>query len=283
MKDYYEQDWKAIFQHNKLDEFDSLWQLDIAWYEQPNSRRGGWSGVCYMDLMLPDGGSIGVFIKRQENHARKSLFHPINGVATYEQEFRNIQLYRAHHIPTLTPLYFAKRSHGRSLRAILITRALKDYIALDDLCDYWNQHGWPGRCQRQRILSAIAGVVATMHKHRYQHNSLYPKHIFVRRDISLNSVENNVSTEQAFDMVRIIDLESNRRRLLMRKARLRDLDSLNRYSPQWSRTDRLRFLLAYTEQAHTESYSRWLWHQLAQRENKKRTIDKAVIPVSINS
>ena len=31
----------------------------------------------------------------------------------------------------------------------------------------------------------------------------------------------------------------------MRQAMLRDLDSLNRYSPEWSRTDRLRFLKAY--------------------------------------
>ena len=271
MKDYFAQDWEAVFEFNRLDDFGALWNLKLQWYEPPNARRGGWSAVARLDLDLPQGGTASVFLKRQENHVRKTLRHPWRGVATYEQEFKNILQYHADAIPSLTPIYFAKRDHESGLRAILVTLALDDYLDMKQLSDQWQQHGRPRQQQRTPILLAVAQMLAHMHAQHIQHNSCYPKHLFIHRqlmDCSRSDPAMNAAP------VRIIDLESSRKRIIMRRARLRDLDSLNRYSPQWSRSDRLRFLLAYLAQSRLDRYGRKIWRQLASRSLGKRTTNQ---------
>ena len=89
MKECWNDQWQEIFSANKLDSFDAIWNLDTEWFEEPNQRRGGWSGVIKVDLDTPEGKSC-VFIKRQENHISKTLLHPIRGILTFEREFENI-------------------------------------------------------------------------------------------------------------------------------------------------------------------------------------------------
>ncbi len=213
--------------------------MEIGWHERPNRRRNGWSGVSYLELALPAGGSVSVFIKRQENHTRRTFLHPLTGVTTYEQELRNIRLYEACGVPSLEAVYFAKCKVDGNLCAIIITKALSSYLSLEDLVRRWKQKGWPVLKHRITIINELAKFLENIHKHRLQHSSMYPKHLFVHGAL--------VSAAWGDDEIdiRIIDLESTRRRLFMRQAMLRDLDSLNRYSPEWSRTDRLRFLKAY--------------------------------------
>jgi hypothetical protein len=50
---------------------------------------------------------------------------------------------------------------------------------------------------------------------------------------------------------------------------LRDLDTLNRHSPAWSRTDRLRFLLAYLKRHAVDSKVRKVWQRLQVLSRKK--------------
>ena len=45
MKEYQANDWEQLAHSNGLDSFDAIWTLDIGWFEEPNQRRGGWSGV----------------------------------------------------------------------------------------------------------------------------------------------------------------------------------------------------------------------------------------------
>ena len=54
---------------------------------------------------------------------------------------------------------------------------------------------------------------------------------------------------------------------------LRDLDSLNRHSYEWSRTDKLRFLMQYLDASTVNNELRTLWKALvtlAERKNNKR-------------
>ena len=55
MPDYVANDWEAVARANGLDSFESVWALDIGWFEEPNERRGGWSGVSRPEVELPDG------------------------------------------------------------------------------------------------------------------------------------------------------------------------------------------------------------------------------------
>ena len=46
MKDYVDERWRPIMTYNGLPDFDALWRLDAQWFEEPNRRRGGWSGTA---------------------------------------------------------------------------------------------------------------------------------------------------------------------------------------------------------------------------------------------
>ena len=89
MTHYLSPDWQAILAFNQLDNFDAFWQLEADWFEEPNHRRGGWSGVSRILLALPEGGEAAVFLKRQENHLRKTIAHPLKGIPTFRAEIDN--------------------------------------------------------------------------------------------------------------------------------------------------------------------------------------------------
>jgi len=258
MKDHFPDHWQVILRHNKLDSFESLWDLQVEWFEPPNQRRGGWSGVSRCDLELPEGGKVGIFLKRQENHITRTFLHPF-GMPTFVREIQNILLFKKASIPALEPVYFAVRKVEGDLRAILCSEALDGYEPLKNLVERWVAEGWPDRKNRQRLMEAVASVMSRMHDHKIQHNCFYPKHIFVR------------FTETAID-IRIIDLEKAKVKILRRYATFRDLYTLNRQSRAWSRTDRLRFFLIYLGRKHLDRDAKGLWRKIA-----RRTITKGKI------
>lgn len=250
-RDFIAQGWGQIFAANGLGDFDSWWNLQADWFEPPNERRGGWSGVCRVRLDLPDGGNTHVFLKRQENHVRKTWRHPLRGEATFVGEMENLQQVERLRAGTLEALYFGHRKTGSNQRAILVTLELSGFRPLKEITEDWWKDGWQRwRTRRMELLKVVAVRLRRMHRGRRVHNSLYPKHIFVNPD----------------DMdVRFIDLEKMRSSLTWKQAAKRDLDSLNRRSPYWSRSDRLRFLLAYLGQQKVNEEVRSLWRYLGSR------------------
>jgi hypothetical protein len=252
MRDYVSDEWRGILRYNHLDDFTALWDREFEWFEPPNRRRGGWSGVCRYEMPLPRGGTRGVFIKRQENHITRTPLHPL-GMPTFLREMRNILRFKQHNIPALEPVYFAHRRVDGNLRAILVTEALDGYVPLETMVQQWQQSGWPKRQQRLRIMDAVADVMRAMNQHHLQHNCFYPKHIFLRFDDN-----GDVS-------VRIIDLEKVKWRLFAYAARFRDLYTLNRHSQAWSRTDRLRFFLRYLQLEHLTPAAKLFWQRIARR------------------
>ncbi len=232
MKDYIAPKWLATLQRNRVAGFAELWDLEADWFEDPNQRRGGWSGVSRCQFRLAAGGSAGFFLKRQENHVHRTLLHPWRGVPTLVREMRNLARYQAAGVPTLVPVYFAQRRIEGRMRALLLTEELLAYRSLSDWMRDWRRAGWPPREERTMILSALAELLRRMHRHHLQHNCCYPKHLFLRRD-------------DAAWQACIIDLEKTKRTLRRNSARIRDLSTLHRHAPYWSRSDRLRFFLAY--------------------------------------
>ncbi|WP_218104339.1 lipopolysaccharide kinase InaA family protein, partial [Methylophaga muralis] len=143
--------------------------LYTNWFEEPNIRRGGWSGVIRQPIQL-ETDAVDVFIKRQENHVSKTLFHPIKGQATFCKEYRNIKRLTKKNIPTLKTIFFGQRG----TKAILVTKALTDYQPLHIASLNLD------RQQKHSLLTEVAKNLRLMHQHHYQHNCLYAKHIFVK-------------------------------------------------------------------------------------------------------
>jgi hypothetical protein len=256
MQDFSSSDWPAMAAASGLGSFESIWALDIGWFEPPNVRRGGWSGVSRLELVSPDGHHETVFIKRQENHETFSWRHPYKGISTFRREFRNLMMLQSVGVATLDILYFAERNVTGDRRAILVTRELTGYASLDSCLAYWRQQGFPERAIWRETLARIAAVARGMHRHHIQHNCFHPKHVFI-------------GERQGQVDVRLIDLEKAKRRWSKEQAMLRDLDSLNRRLKGIRTTDRLRFLLAYHEVDRVNDRVRKTWNRLLALMRKK--------------
>jgi len=246
--------WKTLFEQNDLESFDALWDLQADWFEEPNHRRGGWSGVSRIELQQTDGSKIGIFLKRQQNHTRRTFTHPIKGENTFTAEVRNIKHLIAHDVPTLELICHGRQTKADKRNALLATVELVNYQPLSTLIqpEHLATLTIP---QRRAIAQAVGEMTRKFHLSQRVHNCLYPKHIFVH-------------LEGEDVAVRVIDVEKARYRHSALRRTLRDLDSLNRHAPNISKTDRLHCLLAYLEQQRMDKNSKQLWYKLTKLMKK---------------
>ncbi len=261
MQDYVHPNWQSALKEQGLNCFDALWTLDADWFEPPNIRRGGWSGVSRIEINIPGQGSVGLFLKRQENHRSRTWRHPISGITTLEKEHHNIAQLTQHNIPTVTAVYFAQKIAGKDHQAILITEELTGYVSLSSpalLKQIKN------RTCRYDLLSAIADIMRSMHAHNFQHNCFFPKHIFVKK-------------ENGRWQVKIIDLEKMKRRFSRQKAMLRDLNTLHRHAEsEWSTRHRLFLLRCYMAEPKLSKRSKRIVNKIAEKvKTKNRRKKKA--------
>lgn len=223
-----------LLRANNLETFEKLWQAELDWFEPPNYRRSGWSGAARYELQQKNGETIGVFIKRQENHRRRTLQHP-KGCPTFRIEWQNLKKLTTYQIQVPRPLYYGERYQNGRPQAILITYELKGFSALDE----WlkgDQSKKGSHHLRIKTIPYIADIVRRFHDHRFRHNSLYPKHIMlkVRQNGDLAAID-----------VSLIDLEKSRRVFSPMGARIRDLDTLMRRCPEWTSYEKDLFLNHY--------------------------------------
>jgi len=264
MNDYLAAEWQPIFAYNGLRSFDDFWKLEVKWFEEPNQRRGGWSGVARCELKRPEGGTARVFLKRQENHTTRTLTHPWHGILTFEREFRAIMLYRERGIPSLHPLYFACRTQDGKRRAILLTEELPGFRSLADFGQEWRQLP---RDQRLAISSAVAKLLRKIHDRGLTHNCFYPKHIF----LCIRGVEVEA---------RVIDLEKTKSRLFNRTGILRDFRRLVGLEMPWSRSEHVHFFREYLGVRRMTPAAKKEWHRirLHHLEKRRRSENSAASP-----
>lgn len=248
---------RQLLAANHLDSFDKAWALEAAWFEEPNARRGGWSGVCRIGLPLPAGGELGIFLKRQENHQRRDWRHPLRGEPTFAREFRMLRYLEAHDVPAPRPVLYGSKMVDGNARGMLMTEELVGYRPLDVVTAELFAGGPPRLAAQRALLRAAAAVVRRLHAAGVQHSSLYPKHIFIRQ------------RDDGDPDAALIDLEKSRATLLSQRRTLHDLDALNRHASQWSRSARLYFLLQYCGEARLTERVRKLWHALGKRAQSK--------------
>ena len=233
-EEFYSPADRELLKANNLETFTKLWQAELDWFEPPNYRRSGWSGAARYELQQKNGETIGVFIKRQENHRRRTLKYP-KGCPTFRIEWQNLKKLIKYQIQVPRPLYYGERYQDGEPQAILITYELKGFSALDewlrgDQSQGGNQH------LRTDVLPMVADIVRRFHDHRFLHNCLYPKHIMlrIRQDSDLTTTD-----------ISLIDLEKTRRVFSPMGARIRDLDTLIRRCPEWSTHEKDLFLNHY--------------------------------------
>ena len=202
MKTYIKPTWIKVFKKNKLETFEDFWGLPNQWFESPNRRRNGWSGV--INHKIQEGM---LFIKKQENHNFKNFFHPINGLPTFIREYENIQRFNQFNFRTPELLYF---SHNKK-QAILITKKIE--AGFKPLADYLKKN----KKFSDNQLKAIANELAHLHHHKIQHTYPMPKHLYL-----------NNKNEVLF-----IDLEKAKKKLFTLSAGKRDLYNFLKFTRKY--------------------------------------------------
>lgn len=257
MKEYIGKGWDGVLRLNNLDSFDAVWRLEAGWFEEPNERRGGWSGVSRITLKTEDGGSVGVFLKRQENHNTKAWYKPIRGIPTFFREFKNILRFIKHGISTVEPVYFNARYEDGNCQAILMTKELEGFESLDAPVYARDGELMENKAKREEIMLAVAKAMRKMHEHHFRHNCFYSKHVFLR------------AVDGQWE-VKFIDLEKLSRNLFAKNAMMRDLYTFpRRISVGWGLKDRMKFFKLYRQEDKLSAESKVIWQKIDTRIKRK--------------
>jgi len=259
LKDYIHKDYVQRLAFNRLNTFDLIWAYKQEWFEEPNSRRGGWSGVGRLELSTKQG-TFKVFLKRQENHQRRTAWHPFAGEPTFGCEFRTMMYLQRRGVPVPVPVFFGKRTVNGHARAILMTEELVGFKSLEDVTSDLFSEGKVDVSVQRQILRGVAAAVKSLHAARIQHRSLYPKHLFVRWPC------------ESIPEVVVIDLEKSRVKWITAIRTVYDLATLNRHAAHWSRTARMYFFLNYLGVPRLTRWQKLLCRLIVKRTVKRKRL-----------
>lgn len=220
----------SILSQHQLNRFDAVWDYEIKWFEEPNHRRGGWSGVGRIALERNGASPLFLFVKKQQNHGRKTLLHPLSGEPTFRREFAWLQFLEARQFHAPKVVFYAEQGSGEHQRAVLMTEALNEYQSLDVLSDDLRAN--LSRKQQMVLIQKVAEEIRRFHDFGLVHRALYPKHIFVKH-------------AEGAPQIALIDLEKTRASRWFMFRAFFDLAALNRHAEGWRVTQRLAFFKHY--------------------------------------
>lgn len=201
------------------DPYDFWRDLPGEWVEPPNQRRGGFSGV--QRVRGPDG--LPVYRKQQIGHAHRDWRHPL-GEPTVLREARALRAFAALGIGVPTLLFCGRRDTPAGEQALLVTEALAGFESLQALQERGALQQF-SPLRRAALFHGLGALLARLHRARWQHGCLYPKHIFLRSTGDAQPPE-----------LALLDLEKSRRRLTRRQAARHDLRQLRRHTG-WTDAD----------------------------------------------
>lgn len=243
---------REVLRRHQLDSFDALWALRLG-DAPPTPRGSGWSSVHRLELDDINGRRQTFYLKRQADHRQRSLSHP-GGELTFAREFRSIQNYAHAGIPALEVAFFHQANQQGEDRAILMTRALDAYEPLTAWLERWDQLAVN---ERDDLIRAAAALIRALHSAGKVHNNLYPRHIFLKLDGDGAGA-------------RLIDLERTRSAWLGERDRVRELTTLLLRCAVTSRTQRMRFVLAYLGRSALDAEGRDLVRRIDARYRKRK-------------
>jgi len=239
-----------------LHTFEQVWKHPIEWFEAPNESRGGWSGVGRLQLALPDGAWLSLFVKKQQNHGRRTLLHPLAGEPTFRREYKRLQYLQRKGIAAPQVVFYAEQLVDGKACAILVTEELAGYQSLESLAEPLFAEKAFTRRQKQQLFKVIASSIRHFHELGLAHRALYPKHIFVK------DAGNHAQ-------IALIDLEKARFSPFFWYRAYYDLAALNRHAGHWRRTDRLYLLMQYCRTKRLGKLGKWFCRRLIKRSQRK--------------
>ncbi len=255
MLTFVSEQFSALLKQNQLDTFDKVWNYQVNWFEEPNERRGGWSGVGRIELMQDDGKVLGGFLKKQDNHCRTSFLHPIKGVPTFQREFEMMRYLASKRINAPEVMLFSRNPNG-DLKTTLLTKELAGFVPLEELTEQMFANGRAPFAEQQQVIQAVAVFAQRLHAAKVQHRSFYPKHLFV-----------NLTGNQS-PQVAVIDLEKSRINHIAILRSIMDLSVLNRHAKYWSKSRRMYFYLQYLGLKRLTPFAKWLCRRIVKRSNR---------------
>lgn len=233
-------EYLSILTLNQLDTFDRIWHFKMDWFESPNQKRGGWSGVGRIELKKHDGTQLNLFIKKQEDYGRLTFLNPIKGEPTFRREFKQLSFLQNTSSVAPTVVFYGESQHGKNQRAILVTIALDEYESLEVLLKRWLPTA--NKVQKNRLLTAVANGLRNFHKLGLVHRALYPKHIFIK----------NIDSKP---QIALIDLEKTRYSPFFYYRAYFDLSVLyRRITNCYSKTEYLKFFKEYFKVNHLSTH-----------------------------
>ncbi len=244
--------YQQIFAQHQLPDFEAIWAREITWFEPPNERRGGWSGVGKLVLQTDNGQSLSIFVKKQQNHGRKSWLHPVFGEPTFRREFQNLVFLQKRDIGAPKVVYYAEKLATK--QAILISENLADFVPLDTINLTQLQ-----LAQQKSLVKKIATEIKRFHDTGMVHRALYPKHIFVK---NAESASDN-TTEIA-----VIDLEKARFSPLAWYRAYFDLAAFLRHAIGWQDESKLLLIKSYLEKSDLSFFDKLLYSLIRRRANR---------------
>lgn len=231
---------EPILESAGLLDIESVSQREFDWFEAPNRRRGGWSGVSKI-LLNPDATEAekkAVFLKIQQNHFYIAPNTYFLKRLTFEREFAAMQAIRPHCDAIPEAVLFAQWEVNGDKGCILITESLDEWNPLGP----WllGKHSEPAPDQEtfHRVLEAIAATARQIHEAGWIHMCFSAKHLFVKE-----KADGQFAT-------RVVDLEKTRKRIGLGRRTVKDCSHFMRHTPNLSDEDKTYFLKAYFQTDH---------------------------------
>jgi len=223
-------------------DIESVSQREFDWFEAPNRRRGGWSGVSRIVLNpdAPKAEQRAVFLKIQQNHFYIAPNTCFLKRLTFEREFAAMQAIRPNCDAIPEVVMFTKWQENGNQGSILVTEALDGWIPLRPWLLGDLEQPVPDKDTLHRAFDAIAKTAREINQAGWIHMCFSAKHIFV-----------NEQADGRF-AVRVVDLEKTRKRIGLGRRTVKDCSHFMRHTLAITEEDKAHFLKAYFQ---TDSFT----------------------------
>ena len=227
--------WEALLSEAGLLDIESVSQREFDWFEEPNHRRGGWSGFSRIVLNPEASGAEprAVFLKIQHNHFYVASNTCFLKRLTFEREFDAMQAIRPYcnAIPQIA--MFAKWQENGDQGSILVTEALDGWIPLRPWLLGELDNPAPDKETLHRAFDAIAKTARSINQAGWIHMCFSAKHIFVKEQLDGTFA------------VRVVDLEKTRRRFGLALRIIKDCSHFMRHTLAITDENKTHFLKSY--------------------------------------
>ncbi len=254
--------YRDLLQQNGLDSFEALFAYEHGTHVDGHRDRS----VTRLELTDPSGRKAVFYLKREWNPKAAMLvrrmleegmrFPPSRSM----KEWRSLHALRRREVGTAEPVAVGEyRRGGFFRRACLLVREVPNGISLAQILSLSGEAAI-GNAARRTLAVQTAAMIRRMHDRGMAFTDLYTKHVYV-----------DPSQPGGSFRPALIDAQRARRFWhMMPTARWHDLAALcvTSMSPGCRRTDRLKFLLAYSRQSQLSPAVKLMARRIMARAEK---------------